>query len=311
MQKNYLWELLNQKYMNKGMPYIYATLSMLLWSLSYVWYKEVYVFLTPITLIFFRLIVSTLIFVPFLLLTGKMQRMKGKDLGRIFLVALFQPFLYYFGESFGMLYISATLGAVMIAGIPLLAPVAARFFSDERLTKMNMIGIILSFCGVLAVVLSDQIEFSATISGILLMLVAVVSAIAYTIILKPLTENYGAFTLISYQNGIGIIYMLPFFLFFEADKINILEIPFTAYLAVIKLAVFASTLAFVLYTKSLKNLGIAKVNVFANLIPVFTAILAFFILEEAFSLYKLTGITLVIGGLFLSQYVKRNVAGVQ
>ncbi|NQU81742.1 MAG: EamA family transporter [Bacteroidetes bacterium] len=49
-------------------------------------------------------------------------------------------------------------------------------------------------------------------------------------------------------------------------------------------------------------MGASKANIFANLIPVFTAIFAFFLLKEILPLRKIIGITIVITGVFLSQY---------
>ena len=67
------------------------------------------------------------------------------------------------------------------------------------------------------------------------------------------------------------------------------------------LAVFASTLAFLLFIVVIRELGINKANMFTYLIPVFTAILSYFILSESFSFQKITGIILVITGVSLSQ----------
>jgi drug/metabolite transporter (DMT)-like permease len=46
--------------------------------------------------------------------------------------------------------------------------------------------------------------------------------------------------------------------------------------------------------------------VFANMIPVFTAIFAWMVLDEALTLKKFAGIAIVIGGLFISQLRKQR-----
>jgi drug/metabolite transporter (DMT)-like permease len=70
---------------------------------------------------------------------------------------------------------------------------------------------------------------------------------------------------------------------------------------VIKLAVFSSTVAFLFFVYSIKSIGMARTNVFINLIPVFTAVLSYFILKESVGVVKIAGIIVVIGGIIFSQ----------
>lgn len=53
-------------------------------------------------------------------------------------------------------------------------------------------------------------------------------------------------------------------------------------------------------------MGINRSNSYINLIPVFVAIFAWFILGEELTLQKITGIAIVIRGLFLAQVKKRR-----
>ncbi|HSH19509.1 MAG TPA: DMT family transporter, partial [Draconibacterium sp.] len=78
-----------------------------------------------------------------------------------------------------------------------------------------------------------------------------------------------------------------------------------AFKAIVFLAVFSSTLAFVFFTQSIRQLGVNRSNTFINLIPVFVAILSFFILKENLGLQQIVGIFIVVGGLFLAQ-IKRK-----
>jgi len=76
---------------------------------------------------------------------------------------------------------------------------------------------------------------------------------------------------------------------------------FQMLLPVLKLAVFASSIAFLCFVYTIQRIGMARTNVFVNLIPVFTAFLAFILLGERFSYLKVTGIVVVIAGLIFSQ----------
>jgi len=48
-------------------------------------------------------------------------------------------------------------------------------------------------------------------------------------------------------------------------------------------------------------MGLINANIFANLIPVFTAVIAYYVLKESFKILKIIGILIVICGLFISQ----------
>jgi drug/metabolite transporter (DMT)-like permease len=160
--------------------------------------------------------------------------------------------------------------------------------------------------GVGLVVLNGSFRFEASPLGVGLEFMAVLSAISYSIVLRNLVGRYNTFTIIAYQNIIGVIFFLPFWLIFEFH--DFLAKPFhpEAFRAIIFLAVFASTLAFVFFTQSIRQLGVTRSNTFINLIPVFVAILSFFILNDKLGFQQIVGIIIVVIGLFLAQIKRRK-----
>lgn len=274
--------------------------TMFLWGLTFVFYKIAIESFQPISVIFFRLIISSVLLYLFSKLSGKMQKMRKKDLRYFILLAVFEPFIYFMGECYGLVYVSATLGAVIVSLIPLIVPVAAYFIFGEKLSRLNIMGLIISFAGVLLVVLSNSVEIKATIPGILLMFVAVVGAVGYTLTVKNLTHHYNGYTITCYQNAIGTLLFLPFFLLVDLPGLE-LHISINSLLALIYLAIFGSTVTFIIFTKAIRELGASKSNVFANLIPVFTAVFSWLLLKESMSWMKIAGIAVVVSGLILSQ----------
>jgi drug/metabolite transporter (DMT)-like permease len=116
-----------------------------------------------------------------------------------------------------------------------------------------------------------------------------------------LAEKYNPTSIITYQNILGIIYFLPLWLAFEYRDFTTVPFDFPAFAGILKLSVFASCIAFIFYAHSVKKLGINSVNIFINIIPVFTAIFAWYILDEPLTLRKFIGIAIVITGLLLAQ----------
>lgn len=285
----------------KGIVYLAVVLAMVCWAFSFVWVKEVYVAYGPLTTVFFRLIIATVLMLIYGRIIGKLMKVEKKDYRTFLLLAFFEPFLYFMGESFGLQYVSSTMGAIVIATIPLFSPMAASRYHGEKLSLRSLIGILLSFVGVGIVVFDDSLNFIASPLGIGLLFLAVFAAIAYTVVLKDLSYKYNITTIITYQNFIGIFFFLPLWLIFESKTLLTTPFHLPAFIAIVKLAVFASCIAFILYTYSVKKLGINDANIFINLIPVLTAIFAWYILDESLTLRKMVGIGVVIAGLFIAQ----------
>lgn len=286
--------------------YIAIVLAMLCFALSFVWFKVANVSYGPLTIVLFRLGISSALLFPVLKASKRFVLPNKKDFKYILLLTLFEPFLYFMGESFGLQYISSTVGAVIIATIPLVSPFAAYFFYKERLSFKNILGILISFFGVTLVIYEVGIGLSASPLGLILQFSAVFSAVAYTIVLHKISSKINNLSIILFQNVIGSIYFLPFWLIFEKNRFIATPFDREAMLAIAYLAIFASTLAFIFFTYSIRHLGINKSNMFTNTIPVFTAIFSWIILGDQLNLQKFLGIAVVITGLFLGQVKRRK-----
>jgi drug/metabolite transporter (DMT)-like permease len=278
-----------------------AILSMIFWSFSFVWVKIVYEAYGPLTTVLFRLLISSGLMLVFTLLSRKLQRIKTGDLKFFILLAFFEPFLYFMGESYGLKYVSSTVASVIVATIPLFTPIVAWYFYKEKLSKTNIFGLVITFFGVSLVVLDSSFNFTASPLGVALEFLAVAGAIGYASVLKGISHRYNTFTVITYQNLVGAIFFLPFWIGFEAKDFTSIPFHAEAFWAIIKLAIFASTFAFILFTYSVRNIGINKSNIFINIIPVFVAVIAYLVLGDRLNFHQMVGIAIVISGLFLAQ----------
>lgn len=283
--------------------YIYTVivLAMVFWGMSFIWSTIVFRYLEPITTVFFRLILSSGILFGGLKLFNKLEKVKKEHYKLFFLSALFNPFLYFLGENFGLKYSSATISAVIIATIPVFSPIAAFFFLKERLSILNVAGLVLSFIGVVAMLVNKDLSLNAAPIGMICLVFAVIASIVYSVLLKRLAFQYNAFTIIAVQNLIGAVLFLPLFLIFDASKLSGIVFDYSWISALFMLSVFASSLAFVFYAIGMREIGVSKTSIFTNLIPVITATGSFVLLNEVFSFQKIIGIIIVIGGLFISQ----------
>lgn len=274
---------------------------MLFWGFSFILTSIVFRYYSPITTVFLRLLISSVILFAGILVFGKIEKIKKGDLKLFLLSALFNPFLYFIGESYGLKLTSSTITSAIIATMPLFTPVAAYFVLGEKMNRLNILGLLISFFGVMVMILNHDLTFSSSPLGVLYLFFAVASAIIYMIYLKKLSHRYSAYFIIAFQNLLGAIYFLPFFIIFDFQEFIGVRLDFTLVVSLLSLAIFCSSLAYVFFTISTREIGIGRTNVFSNLIPVFTAIFSFFILSEYFDMQKIIGIFFIVFGLYLSQ----------
>lgn len=279
--------------------------SMVFWSFSFVWTKVAFESFPPMTLVLARLVISSVLLVVILLLIKQFQKLQRHDLKYFLLLAFFEPFLYFVGESHGLKLVSSTMGAVVIATIPVFSPVAGYLFFREKLTWSNLLAIVFSFVGVLLIVFESDFSLKVPIAGLLLLFLAVFSAIGYATVLKKIPSSYNAFNVIMYQNIIGALYFIPVFFIFDFHSFSVASVTQSALQALLMLAVFASTLAFILFTFGVRQVGVVRANIWVNTIPVFTAIISWMVLDEVLTVQKMVGIFVVVGGVMLSQ-IKRK-----
>ena len=234
------------------------------------------------------------------------MKIKKGDWKIFLMLALFEPFIYFLGESFGLTYVSATVCSVLISTIPVFATIGAWLIFKERLKVINYAGIILSFIGVVVFILNIDGSISFNIKGLGLLMIAVFSAVGYNLTLSRLVETYSPVYIVNVQNIIGAVLFLPLFLVLDFNDFINTPFTFNMFKPIIELAVFASCSAFILFAYSVKNMGITKANVFSNCIPVFTALFSFILFGDKLTVQNIIGMAIVIAGLFMSQMNKRK-----
>ncbi len=290
--------------MKKFHIHILAFISMFFWGMSYVWSKIVFEVYSPLTTIFFRLLISFAVLFLFGYVIGQLKPVQKKDRWLFIGSAFLNPFLYFVGENYGLSLVSASLSSIIVSTIPVFAPFAAYYFFKERLRPLNLIGLIISFTGLLVIILNDKFQLLANPLGIALLFLAVFSAVFYVVALKKLTQQYNPVTIITWQNMLGSLFFLPFFLFIDGPSFVTIRPGILPIVSLLMLGIFASSVAYVLYTYVVKYLGVIKSSLYTNLIPVFTVVFSFYLLGEQFTARKIIGMTVVIIGVVLSEIGK-------
>jgi drug/metabolite transporter (DMT)-like permease len=284
--------------------YISIVLSMVFWSFSFIWTRVAIHSFHPMTLITLRLAIASLLLLVVARSRGKLQKLRKKDVKWFVMLAFFEPFLYYVGETYGLTMVESTLAAVIVSTIPLFAPILAFVILREKIGISNVIGILVSLVGVFFVIYEPGGGFRANPLGVALLFLAVAAAICYATVLRKIPTYYSNMSVIFYQSSLGLMFFIPTFFLTDYSSISTLKVSAESLTALLMLSVFASVIAFVLFAGAVRKVGVTRTNVFVNLIPVFTAILSWIILNELLTVSKWVGILIVVIGLFISQWGK-------
>ncbi len=282
--------------------YFLITLAMTFWAVSFVQVEILLRFLNPPTIVFGRLLFAAIFLNIYFFSKKRKDKINKKNLKIIALMALCEPTLYFMGESFALQYISSSVASIIISMIPLFVPFFSYLFFKDKVSLKQIIGTIISFFGVIFIIVNKDLTFQYSIKGLLLLLLAVFSAIGYAQLSRLIDKDIKPINIVRYQNIFASIYFLPVFLF--ANTTNNWDITFNykILINIFLLAFFPSTLSFIIYNHCFRILGVNTTNLFSNLIPVITTVFSYLVLNEIITIQKFIGIIIVLFGLFLAQY---------
>ena len=301
--------------MKKALPVIALIVSMIIWSVSGIAIKHALDVLPPFTMIVMRFVPSVLLMLFIGIICRKhslfcLQKMDLKDLPLFLIAGTCQPFLYYLLETFTYDALnSPTIAETLLSTSPLLSPLFAAIILRERVTKYNIIGILISTGGVFALTLIGATDYSIGNSwGILLAFAAVSAAVVDSIMMRKAPLKYSALSFVFYTQLISLIYFIPIWLWREGPQ-ALYNLQFTIHNSqlmvalgcVAYLTVFASVAAFILFCYALRQIGVTQANAFNNIRPAFTALWMFLFFGEHLPAGKWVGMILIIFGLFVCQ----------
>ena len=274
--------------------------AMFIWASSFIALKAAMEDLGPFTVIFLRMIIASLCFVYFIKSFLKYDFSK-KDVKFILLLALFEPCLYFIFESKALQLTSASQAGMITSLMPIITAMAAGYFLKEIITKQLIFGSLIAMCGAIWLSLQGTTSISSPnpLLGNFLEFLAMVCGAGYTITARYLSDKYSALFITAIQAFIGAIFFTPLFIY-EYFTIP-LNITMNSFLWVLYLGVVVTLAGYGLYNYALTKITASKAAVFVYLIPVFTLILAYFVLNEKLSVLEFIACFVILFGVFLSE----------
>ena len=287
--------------------YIYALLSVLLWSTVATAFKLGLKILSPLYLILLASTFSLLVFFVLILVQGKIKELFSvtlSGLGKSALLGALNPFGYYL-----ILFQAYNLLPAQVAQpLNMIWPVTLALLSapllKQKITVRNIVAILISFVGV--VFISSQGSLSGmantNFTGALL---AVGSSVVWALfwILSVLDKRDEIFKLF-WNFAFGLVYLIiAAFLFTDFHLPYAKGIPAAVYIGLFELGI-----TYILWMKAMQlSENNAKTGNLIFLSPFLSLVFIHFILGETIFFTTFIGLAFIISGIWYQQKVERTV----
>jgi drug/metabolite transporter (DMT)-like permease len=207
------------------------------------------------------------------------------------------PFsLFGVGEQ----YIDSSYAAILNGTTPLFTLLMAHFFiENDRLTKTKIIGSAIGFSGLFILVAPSLVGAKATFFGAFAILMAAACYGAGFVYAKKYIHGFKPLVVPTGQLLLATLFLLPFSLIFE----NPLEVEYAssaAIASVLALAVFGTSLAFVLYFKLIAETSATYASTVTYIVPIFGIILGMIFLDEKLTWNNYVASVMIIIGLMIA-----------
>ena len=252
-------------------------LTILLWASAFVAIPVALESVPPISVIMTRLIISSIIFYPILIIDRKKIRSRWrKDWKQIIAMAVCGVTIYLLALTFGQRTVGAGQTSLIVNLTPLVTGAMAAVFLKEVFHKRMIYGALICLLGVAFLVLDEgnTITFDP---NTLLILLATVAASYYYILIRKLSKHYSAMTLAALTVTIGSAAMIPF----GWNFIEGLEGMTTrSGLGILFLGVGSGFIPYIGWAFILARLPAAKATLYLYFIPVLSTLLGWWVLDE-------------------------------
>ena len=284
-------------------PYLLLTLTALFWSGNMVMGRGNRADVPPIALAFWRWIIALALVAPLALphLRSQWPRLRAAWPIVVVLGLLgvggYNTFAYL-----ALQHTTATSATLLNSFIPIATIAFAFVFFGKRLSRLEAAGVVVSLCGVAAIVSRGSLEtlLGLTLNtGDLWMLAAVTVWGLYTVGLQKRPEGVHPMLMLAAFTVVGLLALAPAYAW-ELSTGRTINLGWNAIGGILYTGIFPGFLGYVFYNAGVAAVGPARGSLFIHLMPVFATILAAIFLDERPYLYHFVGIALVFAGIYLT-----------
>ncbi|MDA2801968.1 DMT family transporter [Staphylococcus aureus] len=250
----------------------------------------------------FRLILATIILLPFVIIK-KLPTPELRDIPVIFILGFCGFVIYHTALNFGETLISAGISGILVSTTPIFSSALAYIFLKEHFSKWNWLSSLVAFIGISIISISKDDYTTINVLGVFIILLASFSESLYFTFQKKYIEKYGfiAFTLYT------IMASSPFMLIFIPEIINDIHgATFTSIVSVLYLAIFPTIIPYVLLAYIVKSVGVSDATMSLYLTPIVSLLLSYLLLDELPTTLAIIGGIITLLGVSLSNFFQNT-----
>ncbi|HDG5720408.1 TPA: DMT family transporter [Staphylococcus aureus] len=250
----------------------------------------------------FRLILATIILLPFVIIK-KLPTPELRDIPVIFILGFCGFVIYHTALNFGETLISAGISGILVSTTPIFSSALAYIFLKEHFSKWNWLSSLVAFIGISIISISKDDYTTINVLGVFIILLAYFSESLYFTFQKKYIEKYGfiAFTLYT------IMASSPFMLIFIPEIINDIHgATFTSIVSVLYLAIFPTIIPYVLLAYIVKSVGVSDATMSLYLTPIVSLLLSYLLLDELPTTLAIIGGIITLLGVSLSNFFQNT-----
>lgn len=254
----------------------------------------------PITFAFLRFFFSALILLPF---TIHKLKIRSSDLKIFLFLAIVGTALRIAYNFYGLKYAPSINDLIITSTAPVFLLIGARSFLHEKMEKKVVKGTLLSFLGVVVIILQPVLTngFDVSFVGNFFLIISMCLSVMYTLVIKKLSSRYSALTLLFWTFAFAAVSLLPLAAF-EIDKGNFLASINTQGILGLSFSVlFCTLIAYNLEIFGLRYIKANQVGIFSYVDPFVGIAVANPLLGEQITTTFFIGSFLVFLGIFIAE----------
>lgn len=272
----------------------------IIWGAAFPIYKLTLVSVPPFTFVFLRFFLSAIILFPFVY---KNLKIKARDLITLFLLSFSGITLAISFLNFGLTLSSSINAPIIISASPIILIIGSFLYLKEKLKTKVVIGTLISFLGVLVIVLMPVLEngLSGTITGNFFLVFAAIFSVIHALLLKKILPKYNTLTVVFWSFLIGSLPLLPLVTneFNQTHWVNHLN--YQILMGIAFAVILATVIGHTIYAYGIKYIKASETGIFAYIDPIATIVVAIPLLHETITTPYVVGSFLVFLGIIVAE----------
>ena len=231
-----------------------------------------------------------------------------KDEAKMALLGITGGSLYFYSENEAMNFTTTTNTSLIVCSCPLFATLLVRmvYKDSSRIHIVQLLGSLLAFVGMIIVVLNGRFVLHLSPVGDALAFTACMCWAIYSLLMKSVSNHYGAAFITRKVFFYGVLTILPYYLFIPGFPPMEVFIRPQVFGNLLLLGCLASMICFLTWNWCISKLGTVKATNWVYFNPITTMIFASWVLNEKITPYFLVGATCILLGMYVTDKKTRG-----